>query len=221
MVESEINKNDTKSVEADNSTLGNESLSFGDPDVDGARNVESEIESTTKEVVKVLEELPKELQDRSDADTRLLSQVRQFLDEEGIDFTAKNPDEMTQVFSMHLSGKKGSYKTLIEVKSIINRVSVFVESPVKVPERKCSIAAEFLTRVNYTLAIGTFEFDYRDGEVRCRNSIEMKDGHLTFEMVRSLVMVPAATMDRFFGGILQVVYGDDPIIETVEACRNP
>ena len=84
-----------------------------------------------------------------------------------------------------------------------------------------SIASGFLMRCNYSLALGNIEMDFRDGEVRYRNGIDVEGGVMSLEMVRQLVMVPAATMDRFFGGLMQVVYGSTLPEEAYEECRTP
>lgn len=156
----------------------------------------------------------------SSSNTPLMDPVRGFLDSEGITYQAHAPSNESAVVSMNLTGKSGNFRTFVEVRQGQKRVLVYVESPVKVPGMRRSLAAEFLMRVNYSLALGGFELDFRDGEVRYRNGIDVDGGVLSNEMIRQLIMVPAATMDRFFGGLMQVVYGTTMPAEAFEECRN-
>lgn len=150
----------------------------------------------------------------------LMDKVRSFLDTEGITYQAHPVREESAVVSMNLTGKSGSYRTFVEAREGQKRVLVYVECPVKVPGMRRSLAAEFLMRVNYSLALGNFELDFRDGEVRYRNAIDVDGGVLSLEMIRQLIMVPAATMDRFFGALMQVVYGTTLPAEAFEECRH-
>ena len=150
----------------------------------------------------------------------LMDKVRSFLDTEGITYQSHPVREHSAVVSMNLTGKSGSYRTFVEAREGQKRVLVYVECPVKVPGMRRSLAAEFLMRVNYSLALGNFELDFRDGEVRYRNAIDVDGGVLSLEMIRQLIMVPAATMDRFFGGLMQVVYGTTLPAEAFEECRH-
>ena len=138
---------------------------------------------------------------------QLIDTCREFLEREGITYQAHPPKQESTVLSMFLTGKSASFKTFIEAREGQKRVLCYVESPVKVPEMRRSAAAEFLIRCNYSLALGNLEVDFRDGEVRFRIGIDVEGGTLSMEMMRQLVMVSAATMDRLFGGLMQVVYG--------------
>src|SRR5262249_17088927 len=92
--------------------------------------------------------------------------------------------------------------------------------PSNVPEEKRVEVAEFITRANYGLVIGNFEMDYADGEVRYKTSVDVEGGELTAKMVENVIRANVMTMDRYFPGLMGVLYGDrDPaeaIAETEE-----
>ena len=142
-------------------------------------------------------------------------------DGEGRTYQSHDKIQEATVLTMYLTGKTASFKTYLEVREGQKRVFVYVESPIKVPETKRSVVAEFLMRCNYSLALGNLEVDFRDGEVRFRNGIDVEGGVLSKDMVQQLVMISAATMDRFFGGLMQVVYGSLVPLEAFEECCNP
>uniref|UniRef100_A0A7S3L478 YbjN domain-containing protein n=1 Tax=Amphora coffeiformis TaxID=265554 RepID=A0A7S3L478_9STRA len=152
---------------------------------------------------------------------QLIETCREFLDREGLTYDTHSTKEEATVLTMFLTGKSASFKTYLEVREDQKRVFTYVESPIKVPAMKRSAAAEFLMRCNYSMALGNFEVDFRDGEVRFRNGIDVEGGVLSVEMVRQLILLSAATMDRFFGGLMQVVYGSLVPLEAFEECCNP
>jgi hypothetical protein len=110
------------------------------------------------------------------------------------------------VIELGYQGENASYKCLAiayeDSKTIL--FTSGVEN--KVPAAKRQAIAEYLTRANYGLNVGNFEMDFSDGEVRCRTSISVGDGQLTSEMVRCIVHVNLGLIDRYFPGIMAVIY---------------
>mmetsp|Transcript_28206 Transcript_28206/g.59018 ORF Transcript_28206/g.59018 Transcript_28206/m.59018 type:complete len:179 (-) Transcript_28206:250-786(-) len=156
-------------------------------------------------------------------DPAILSLVKEYLDSGGRNYqTQPVRDDGSIVISMSLTGNNSAFRTFIDLKIPQDRMLVFIESPVKVPEgEKRTICAELLMRINYTLALGNFEIDFRDGEVRYRMSVDVEGSSLSTQMVETNIMVSAATMDRYFPAIMAVVYGNKTPIEAIEEARNP
>ncbi len=48
--------------------------------------------------------------------------------------------------------------------------------------------------------------DFSDGEVRCRTSISIEDGQLTFKMIDCIVQTNIHLIDKYFPGIMAVIY---------------
>ena len=151
----------------------------------------------------------------------LIETCREFLDAAGLAYHTNSTKQESTVFSMTMTGKTASFRTHLEIKEAQKRIFVYVICPIKVPEMKLSAVAEFLMRCNYSMALGSFDVDFRDGEVRFRNGIDVEGGVLSKEMVRQLVMLSVATMDRFFGGLMQVVYGSSVPLEAFDECCDP
>lgn len=71
--------------------------------------------------------------------------------------------------------------------------------------------AEFLTRANYGMAIGNFEMDYNDGEIAYKTSITSGGQTISDRMIQDLVFINCLMMDKYFPGMMQVLYsGVDP-----------
>ncbi len=66
--------------------------------------------------------------------------------------------------------------------------------------------AEYLTRANYGLTIGNFELDFSDGEVRYKVTNFCGDIDLDQEVIDRQVGCGYSMMDRYFPGIMKVMY---------------
>ena len=124
-----------------------------------------------------------------------------------------------QIISLNLTGNNTSFRTFLDVKESEERLIVYIDSPIKISDNKRSKVAEFLMRVNYNLVIGNFEIDFRDGEVRYRASVDVEGSHISKEMVKTLVFVSAATADRFFPGMMAVMYANKDPLQAYEEIK--
>jgi hypothetical protein len=67
------------------------------------------------------------------------------------------------------------------------RVVTYAALPDRVPEARRVEVAELLTRANGALAIGNFELNFDDGEIRFRSGIDLGSTSLTDELIDPLV----------------------------------
>lgn len=111
------------------------------------------------------------------------------------------------ILRLGFKGKAGSWTCYAQVIEKQARFIFYSIMGSNVPLDKRPAIAEYLTRANYGLRIGNFEMDFSDGEVRYKTSIDVEGEELTFKMWKSLVYANVSTMDRYFPGIMSVVYG--------------
>lgn len=115
------------------------------------------------------------------------------------------------ILQMGFQGENGSWVCFAQAKDDVDRMLFYSRLETNVPANKRAAVAEFLTRANYGLAIGNFELDFNDGEVRYKTSIDVEGGQLTTGMVKTLVYVNVIMMNKYMPGIMSVAYGDaDP-----------
>lgn len=95
------------------------------------------------------------------------------------------------------------------------RFSFYSVCPVHAPEDKLMAVAELVTRINYGMAVGNFELDFEDGEVRFRTSIDVEGDRLSAALVERLAMTNVAVMDIYLPGIMKVIYSDIAPAEVV------
>ena len=99
--------------------------------------------------------------------------------------------------------------------------TVYSISPVKVPEEARLRVAEYLTRANYALTIGNFELDFSDGEVRYKVTNFCGDIDLDQEVIDRQVGCGYSMMDRYFPGIMKVMYSGVSPADAIEEAENP
>lgn len=71
--------------------------------------------------------------------------------------------------------------------------------------------AEFFTRSNWALAVGNFELDLDDGEMRFKVGIDAEGDELRPPMVRQMLRTVVAAMETFATGIDRVLAGETQI----------
>ncbi len=68
------------------------------------------------------------------------------------------------------------------------RISVYSIFQPKIRVDKRSQIAELITRINYGLNVGNFEFDYTDGDLRFKTSFFFQDIALTDKILDNLIL---------------------------------
>lgn len=124
-------------------------------------------------------------------------------------------DEERLLVRTGINGENGKFRMYAHVHN--ENLVVHSISPTEVPESKRDLICEYLTRANYGMVIGNFEMDWSDGEVRYKTSFKLKDGLVAPWMVNHLVYVNCAMMDKYYPGMMSVLYGD---VSPEEAVRQ-
>ena len=96
----------------------------------------------------------------------------------------------------------------------------YVGCSTRAPEDRRVAVMEYITRANYGLRIGAFEFDYSDGEVRFRSAVDFEGGDLTDNLIRNTIAPAIHTVERYMGGLMQVMFGGASPREAIEAIEG-
>jgi hypothetical protein len=120
-----------------------------------------------------------------------------------------------------IKGKNARFHITARVDEKLEIVRIYTGIETNTPENKRTAIAEYLTRANWGLQCGNFEMDFRDGEIRFKTSLDVEDSvdSLTFSVLKRLVYVGASVMDRYYPGIMSVIFaGANPkaAIDVVE-----
>lgn len=119
-------------------------------------------------------------------------------------------DEMEEVPVVRVAfqGRNGRWQCYAQEREPQQQFVFYSVCPINVPAEKYTAVAEFITRANYGLAIGNFEMDFGDGEVRYKTSIDVEGDRLTPALVKRLVYANVVMMDEYLPGLMTVVYGE-------------
>jgi hypothetical protein len=123
--------------------------------------------------------------------------------------------------SMNFQGQNGRWSCYGRVEEEKQIVLFYSYCPVKAPEEKRPILADFLTRANYGLYIGNFEMDYNDGEVRFKTSLDVEGDELSAALMKRLVYDNVGVMDKYLPGVMSVIYGGASPTEAIAKVEGP
>ncbi len=147
----------------------------------------------------------------------ILDTVVQFLKEDNWHF---QEDEEKSIISMKFSGEHGTWTCVAQALEKHQELLFYSILDTKVPPDKRQAVSEYLTRANYGLRLGNFEMDFSDGEVRYKTSIDVEGGQLTPSMSKVMAYANLQTMDKYFPGIMEVIYTKHPPEEVIHAVEG-
>jgi hypothetical protein len=145
----------------------------------------------------------------------LLDVWKHFFAQEDWDFQAVEHHDILRV---GFTGEQASWSCFAQSREAQQQLAFYSICPLRVPEAKRSLLAELLTRANYGLAMGNFELDYDDGEIRFKTSIDVEDFTelaLLPPLLHHLVYSNVSTLDRYLPAILAVLAGGQSPLEAV------
>ena len=117
---------------------------------------------------------------------------------------------------MGFRGKNGSWQCIAQAQEDKDRFIFYSILAENVPLEKRQEIADFLTRANYGMVLGNFEMDFSDGEVRYKTSIDIEGGQLTPVMIKTMVYTNVLITDKYFPGIMGVVWGGESPAEAIQ-----
>jgi hypothetical protein len=116
-------------------------------------------------------------------------------------------EDRGQALATPVAGKNGSWVAFFEIRDADDQLLVYSIIPFDVPEARRTEAALYLTRANFGLAIGNFELDVDDGEVRYKTSIDVEDAQILEALIDHLFLANVVTVDRYLNGLRAVIEG--------------
>lgn len=124
------------------------------------------------------------------------------------------------ILRMEFSSERGDWTCLAHVREALWQVLFYSVFPANVPPERRAAMTELLTRANYGLAIGNFEMDCADGEVRYKTSLDTQGEPLTPALLKGLVIANLATMRAYYPAIDAVQRGEMTPDAAMELARQ-
>ncbi len=113
-------------------------------------------------------------------------------------------------------GKNGQFACYAQERAEQEQFVFYSIFPVHTPDNRIDDVVEFITRANSGMIIGNFELDYEDGEIRYKTSVDIEDVEIVEPLVRHLIYANVLTMDRYFPGLMRVIYADINPADAIE-----
>lgn len=161
----------------------------------------------------LLESFGKELIDGSAAD--IFAKMIQFFDEDKWQYRVL-PE--TTMIETHLRGKNGYFRLFAHAR-VDEGLCVFLSVlGHHIPDEIRPRLMEFVTRANYGLNVGNFEFDLDSGELRFKTLVDVKGIEYLIEpqFIKRMVYVNVLTMDHYIPGIMRAIYGSEPVRDILQ-----
>ncbi|MEM6403953.1 MAG: YbjN domain-containing protein [Cyanobacteria bacterium P01_D01_bin.116] len=118
------------------------------------------------------------------------------------------PLEEQPVLQMSFQGDSGKWTCYARAREQQRQFLFYSVCSVNAPENKLAHVAEFISRANYGMAVGNFELDFNDGEIRYKTSIDIDGNQLNFDFIRTLVYTNVMMMNQYLPGIMWVIQGE-------------
>jgi hypothetical protein len=117
-------------------------------------------------------------------------------------------------------GDHGEFTCFAQAREEQQQVIVYSIFPAKVPPDRIQEVGEFILRANYGMMIGNFEIDLADGEVRYKTSVDLEGVDAQEPILRNLVYANVLTMDKYFPGLMRVIYAGITAEEAVQEIES-
>jgi len=136
--------------------------------------------------------------------TALYPVLEAVLEQSGFELE-RRPDRGLLIFPV--TGDNGAWTTVAQAREEQRQAFFYSVAPELVPEATRDEAARLMSRINWGLALGTFELDLDDGQVRFRTSLDVGEADLTPALVKPLLIANFTLMDRYLPAVLAVASG--------------
>jgi len=134
---------------------------------------------------------------------KILDTVVEYFDIAGL-YYEMVPDN--DILKSGFSGDNGVFALQFLVSEEDQILILTMSAEARIPENRRTTVCEFLTRLNWEGALGSFQMDLSDGEVIYHSAIDIEDGILSTTMVGNMVSDAIRAVDSNFPGLMAVTF---------------
>lgn len=137
--------------------------------------------------------------------------IESFLSDSEIDYKKQYDEDEDPIYVSDFEIDGTSFLTFIVVAKKYQTVSIYIKSPIKIPENKRGAVAEYITRANCHNYEGSLKLKFDDGSLFYQHILRYDPDsdiqHIRYQLNVSLG-IGIDEMEQHFTGISTVVYGD-------------
>jgi hypothetical protein len=124
------------------------------------------------------------------------------------------------ILYFYFEGENGRWECYAQAREAQGQFIFYSVLPLKAPQAKYQAVIEYITRANYGMIIGNFEFDFSDGEIRFKTSLDINSSNLDVAVIGQLIYTNLFNVDKYLPGITQILDSDispEEAIATIES----
>ncbi len=122
----------------------------------------------------------------------------------GLDWPLRETDGHSTLITA-FRGQNGEWVCIAKIREEERQFAFYSICPLEIPADKRQAIAELVTRANFGLIVGNFEFDLDDGELRFKTSIDVEGDWLSDPLIAHLVELNLRAMDQYLPGFQDVL----------------
>jgi hypothetical protein len=183
-------------------------------------NLAETTQNATSELLEGISSVFKELVDETFSETEentttnqsIFSAITNFFELDEWQFV-KIPE--TSTLRLLFRGENGQWTCYAKAREQQQQFAFYSVCPINAPENKRLPIIEFITRANYGMIMGNFEFDFMTGEIRYKTSIDVEGDNLSFALIKQMVYANVMMMDEYLPGIMAVIEAEVEVKEAI------
>ena len=146
----------------------------------------------------------------------MVNLVRDYLDNDGWNYEY---DDARKIIRTGVNLKCKLQNSRLYISFSNDGFTVLATVSMKADAQYIQSIVEYLTRANFGLRSGSFEVDYRDGEIRYRVYTNYKGMNtISKEIIEDSIMIPPLMFERYGDGLAALMFGfSDPVTEIEKA----
>lgn len=125
-----------------------------------------------------------------------------------------------ETLRIDINGPTANWVVLVKCLEEYQQLLVYSVCGNKPTVEKFGVMQEFLTRANFGLKLGNFEFDLQDGEIRFKTGIQFAGGVSPEATIEQYLLINIMTMERYLPGILKVIFTDVSPVEAIASIEE-
>ncbi len=116
-----------------------------------------------------------------------------------------------QTIVLAFQGRNGEWNCIAQVRAEQEQIVFYSAHEGNIAEDRRIAVAELVTRINFHLVLGAYEFDLEDGELNFRTALDCNGVLPEPRLVRNIIQTNLITMDRYLPVIRAVIGGAEPV----------
>lgn len=151
----------------------------------------------------------------------ITDQMSRVLTQEKLKFHCNKESDQRDVINMGMALQSGNVDCFIVLNHEKNLVEFLCISPINIPENKRLEVGKLFHMINGISYFGILEVDFRDGMIRVKTCfIHNSEDFTSDETLRTYLFVGWDLYDRYFPGIMNIVYGNQDAETTFSGLIN-